>query len=527
METIISNSFIAHAVKISEKVLVHWQKIGLATLSALCFILMFPPFDVEVFAWVAFVPLLLAIRDVSRKEAFGLGWLSGLIGAVGTIYWVVVAMVTYGKMPVLLSVLALLLMASFLGLYVGIFAYLVRWLERRTALPLLLTAPAIWVAFEYARAYVLFPFPWSYVGYSQYLTPIVTQIADTTGVYGVSFLVMLVNAGVYTAAFSRVSQAMKRNALIATGCAIAISVGYGAFVLFGTDTLEERTVKVGVVQGNIDQAIKWNNAFKQHIFDTYVRLSTNIAAEKPELIVWPETAAPFLFLYDVEPQQQMIDLMSKLNTFLLFGGLNVTPIQGTREYNSYNSAFLLSPSGGILGKYDKMQLVPFGEYVPFKKLLFFIDRITTAIGEVQAGTVPEVMQANDTFFSVVICFESTFPNLVRKFVDNGARFLIIITNDAWYGHSPAAAQHFSMAAFRAIENRTAIARAANTGISGFIDPYGRILQQSEEYVEAALVHDIPLRTTTTFYTRHGDVFAWLCCAVAVGAIGLGWMRRYV
>ena len=487
-------------------------------LSALCFILIFPPFNFEMLAWVAFVPFLLAIRDASLKETFLLGWFSGLIGALGTVYWVVVAMVSYGNMPVWLSVLALLLMASFLGLYSGVFAWLVRRLDWQTSLLLILIIPSLWVALEYARAYVLFPFPWSYVGYSQYLTPIVTQIADTTGVYGVSFLVMLVNAGLYTAIFSRVSQTMKRNALIVTGCAVAVSVGYGAFVLFGTNSIEENTVNVGVVQGNIDQAIKWNSAFKQHIFDTYVRLSTEIAAEKPDVIVWPETAVPFLFLYDVEPQQQMIDFVGKLNTFLLFGGLHVTPIKGTREYNSFNSAFLLSPNGGLLGQYNKMQLVPFGEYVPFKKLLFFIDRITTAIGEVQAGTVPEVMQANDTLFSVVICFESTFPNLVRKFVGNGARFLVIITNDAWYGRSPAAAQHFSMATFRAIENRTAIARAANTGISGFIDPYGRILQQSETYVEAALVHEIPLRTTTTFYTRYGDIFAWLCCAAAVGAM---------
>lgn len=492
-------------------------------LSALCFILIFPPFNLEALAWVAFVPLLLSIRDASPKEAFFLGWLSGLLGTIGTVYWVVVAMVSYGNVPSWLSVLSLMLMASFLGLYSGVFAWLIRRLAAR--MPLFLMIPAIWVALEYARAYLLFPFPWSYVGYSQYLTPIIVQIADTTGVYGVSFLVMLVNAGFYAAVFSRISRRAKQTALIVTACAVAISAGYGAFVLSGANTYKEKTVKVAVVQGNIDQGIKWDSAFKQHILDTYARLSTEIAKERPDLIVWPETAAPFLFLYDAEPQQQMINLVRTLNTFLLFGGIHVTPVNGTREYHSFNSAFLLSPSGGLLGQYNKMQLVPFGEYVPFKKLLFFIDRITTAIGEVQAGTVPEVMQANDTLFSVVICFESTFPNLVRKFVGRGARVLLIITNDAWYGRSPAAAQHFSMATFRAIENRTAIARAANTGISGFIDQYGRILQQSDEYVEAALVHDIPLRTTTTLYTRYGDIFAWFCCAAVVGVVTLEAIKK--
>ncbi len=527
METIISNSLTIRTVTASEKVLVRWQKLGLVTLSALCFILVFPSFNVEVLAWVTFVPLLLAIRDASPNEAFWLGWLFGILGALGTVYWVVVAMVSYGNVSVWLSVLILLLMAAYLGLYVGVFAWLARWIERRASLSLILTVPAIWVALEYVRSFFLLPFPWSYVGYSQFLTPTVTQIADMTGVYGVSFLVMLVNAGLYTAAFARVSQKTKRSAFIATGCVVAVCVGYGAFVLSNADRVKQKTVKVAVVQGNIDQAIKWNAAFKQHISDIYSRLSLEAAKDKPDLIVWPETAAPFFFLYEVEPQQQMIDLVGKLNAFLLFGGLDFTPIKGTQAYNSFNSAFLLSPEGGVMGKYDKMQLVPFGEYVPFKKLLFFVDRITTAIGEVQAGTVPEVMQANDTFFSVVICFESTFPNLVRKFVKNGARFLLIITNDAWYGRSPAAAQHFSMATFRAIENRTAIARAANTGISGFIDPYGRILQQSDTYVEAMLVDEIPLRTTTTLYTRYGDVFAWFCCAVALGAAGLGRMRRIV
>ncbi|MFO7570478.1 MAG: apolipoprotein N-acyltransferase [Smithellaceae bacterium] len=179
----------------------------------------------------------------------------------------------------------------------------------------------------------------------------------------------------------------------------------------------------------------------------------------------------------------------------------------------------------LSGKYDKMHLVPFGEYIPFKKILFFVDKMVQAIGEVLPGQSYVVMSVNEKTLSTVICFEIIFPDLVRKFVDNGAQFLLTITNDAWYGRSAAPYQHFAMAAFRAIENRTAIARAANTGISGFIDPYGRILAQSDIYVEDALVHTIPLRTTTTFYTQYGNVFAILCSILTTVCVGYAWYRR--
>ncbi len=498
-----------------------WRQAILAALSAVCFILMFPTFDIEWLAWSAFLPLFWAMRGASATRAFWLGWLSGLLATLGTVYWVVVAMVAYGKMSLWLSLLLLLLMAAYLGLYVGLFALLARWLLLRSPLLFLLGAPAIWTALEYARSFFLFPFPWNYVGYSQYSTLIVAQIADMTGVYGVSFLILLVNAGVYAATLSNTSFRARQTALIAVAAALALTVGYGAFALFSSEHAaaqqSARMLNIAVVQGNIDQSIKWNEEFREHILEKYLRLTRSVAQQKPDMIVWPETAVPFLFRYERAPQQQMIDLARELGIPLLFGGIDVTLTKGRRIEHSLNSAFLLSETGGIIGKYDKIQLVPFGEYVPFAKLLFFVNRLTTAIGETKAGSSYEVMHANDSRFSVVICFESTFPNLVRKFVDRGAQFLVIMTNDAWYGRSSAAAQHFSMAAFRAIENRRAIARAANTGISGFIDPFGRILDQSGIYEDDARVHAIPLRKATTFYTRHGDLFAWFCCAAAIAA----------
>jgi apolipoprotein N-acyltransferase len=275
------------------------------------------------------------------------------------------------------------------------------------------------------------------------------------------------------------------------------------------------TVRVAVIQGNIDQGIKWDEAFKQHILDIYLRLSAGTLDEQPDLIIWPETAAPFVFKYAPLYQDQLIQAVQQWQVPLLFGGVDVVFVPPPKKYYSLNSAFLLSHQGDLVAQYDKIHLVPFGEYVPFKKVLSFVDRLVTAIGEILPGQEYTVMPFRDTPFSCVICFEIIFPNLVRKFVDNGARFVVTITNDAWYGRSSAPYQHFAMATFRAVENRVAIARAANTGISGFIDPMGRILARSDIFVEDALVYDIPVRATTTFYSQYGDIFVVGCLLLTI------------
>jgi apolipoprotein N-acyltransferase len=352
------------------------------------------------------------------------------------------------------------------------------------------------------------------------------------------------------------------------------------------------TIKVAVIQGNIDQAVKWDAQYRQQTLDTYITLSKQTLVEDPELIVWPETAVPFIFqagfkltewslqrlknekllgddvlknleslkdrnfpreqvfldavehqigkeqserykeniLRQARPDYYSMQLtagVQQFETHLLFGVQDIIPAPPPRNYNSFNSAFLLSPTGELVVKYDKINLVPFGEYVPFKKALFFIDKLVTAIGEVLPGTTYTVMPFDERPFSTLICFEIIFPNLVRKFVDRGAQFLVTITNDAWYGRSSAPYQHFSMATFRAIENRKAVARAANTGISGFIDPYGRVIAQSDIFVEDAIVRVIPVRNTMTFYTQWGDVFARLCCLLAVLWMGYAFYKsRY-
>ncbi len=502
-------------------------KMSLASLSGLLLILIFPFFNIELLAWIAFIPLLLAIQQENLKDAFWLGWLTGVVYGLGSLYWVTNTMVRYGGMPLLLSVIVLLLLVVYLALYVGAFCFLLRFLQQYTGYPLIAVAPTLWTALEYLRSFFIIGFPWNSLGYSQFLTPSVTQIADTTGVYGVSFVIVLVNAGIYTVLLTDIPRKIKIQTTIITLVFVVLNIGYSLFVLSSSD-LERNSerLRIAVVQGNIEQGIKWSKEHRQHIFDIYARLSRQTLEETPEMIVWPETAVPFIFHYDPVYKKQIVKLAQDLGVFLLFGGIDIIPdTSSPQQYNSLNSAFLLSPEGKLSGKYDKIHLVPFGEYIPFEHILFFVERITQAIGKVQPGKIYQVMQADGKPFSTVICFEIIFPNLVRKFVDKGARFLVTITNDAWFGKSSASYQHFAMVTFRAVENRVAIARAANTGISGFIDPYGRIIEQSEIFVDKTLVHDIPLRTGTTLYTRYGDLFARLCLFLSGIAIGYVILRK--
>lgn len=506
---------------------IDWPRISFIGLSGVLSVLIFPSFNLEILAWVAFIPLFFALQGQSLKNAFWLGWGAGLIHFFGTLYWVTVAMTVYGHIPKSVSAVLLVFQVMYVALYFGVFAMLMQYLEKRTCIPVVVSAPVVWTALEYARTYFFIGFPWNLLGYSQHLTPVMIQVADITGVYGVSFLVMLVNAGLYTCLLSGQTRQVKIITGILTAGCIAMCAAYGWVTLasFDRSASATETVRVAVIQGNIDQGQKWDAAFKDQILDTYLRLSADSLQEQPELIIWPETAAPFAFKYEPFYREKLIQAVQEWKTVLLFGVPDIVLAPPPKQYNSLNSAFLLSPQGELTAEYHKIHLVPFGEYVPFKKVLFFVDRLVTAIGEVLPGNEYTVMPFQDTPFSTVICFEIIFPNLVRKFVDSGAQFLVTITNDAWYGRTAAPYQHFAMATFRAVENRAAIARAANTGISGFIDPAGRILAHSDLFVEDALVSDIPVRTTFTFYTRYGDVFAVGCLLLAMFWTAKAWYNR--
>jgi apolipoprotein N-acyltransferase len=350
------------------------------------------------------------------------------------------------------------------------------------------------------------------------------QIADITGVYGVSFLVAAINGAIYDLALplsgkpgtGRTGPFVSRwQAILSLILFLFIVVGpllYGMAELNVPD--KQGNVKVSVIQGNIRQDVKWDSHFQREVIDTYERLSVKASSAKPDIIVWPESAVPFVFGYDKPLTEEISGFSKELNSYLLFGGV-VVKHNGADKSSLSNSAILLSPEGKVVSVYDKIHLVPYGEYVPLRELFPFINKMVTAIGDFSRGQETTVMETPFAKIGNLICYEIIFPGLVRKFVDEGADLLVTITNDAWFGRTAAPYQHFSMAVFRAVENRVPVARAANTGISGFIDAKGRIMDKSDIFTESVITEEIATGGEKTFYTRYGDVFAWICITVSL------------
>lgn len=494
----------------------------------------FPKYDMGLLAWVALVPLHIALDGISRRtQAFWLGWLSGIIASTGIMSWVVTAMHTYGKVPLVFSYGIMLLLTAYLGLYVALYSAGVVWFRMLVPRYGLFAAPCLWVTLELLRTYVLSGLPWSLLGYSQYRQLDLIQVADHLGVYGVSFLIVLANVALaelylwLMPLFRGFRPARLPWELVTTaGILVSLSWAYSTS-LIASDAVSrpQPTLQVGVVQPNIDQAIKWDQAFRDETLHRYDRLTESFGYGA-DLVVWPEAATPFI--YEREPlyQLKLVDMANRASAPLLFGSPAVR-FDADRKPFLLNSAYLLSPDGELLGRYDKQHLVPFGEYIPLKSsLLFFLEKMVEGIGDFQAGPGPTILSfqlkesegatvARRVKFGVVICYEVIFPDLVRRMATAGAEFLVTITNDAWFGDSSAPSQHFSMVVFRSVENHLAFARAANTGISGFIDPVGRIIEASPIFTQAALQAEIPIRQTKTFYSRHGDVFAYGCVLISL------------
>jgi apolipoprotein N-acyltransferase len=494
-------------------------------LSGVLLILSFPNLDLEFLAWFALVPLLYAIDGKELYRSFTLGFLTGLTAFLGILYWVIVAVHTYGNVPLLLSVPILLLLVAYLSVYIGAFAFLTRFIQKRTGLQTFLFMPALWVSLEYLRSFLLSGFPWANLGHSQYLNLPFIQIADMTGVYGLSFIILLVNVTLYSVLRQWQKRTVpSREIAFASILLLGILIyGYAKLKAVDQQIPRQPPLRVGLVQGNIDQSVKWDKSFQLETLKIYHRLSLRVAEQQPDLIIWPETATPFFFQNAAEEYHSLVlDVPRKTNTFLLFGSPSYKIEKG--RANHYNSAYLLTPSGEVAGKYDKIHLVPFGEYVPLGEILK-LGSLGEGIGNFESGREIANLSIPQGKFGVLICFEIIFPDLCRRFVKKGANFLVTITNDAWFGRTSAPYQHFSMAVFRAVENRVFVARAANTGISGLIDPSGKILKQGKIFAEEAITGTIRLSTERTFYTLYGDVFAWLCSGFTLLLLASAFSRR--
>jgi apolipoprotein N-acyltransferase len=516
------------------------RSLVLAGASGLFLPLSFPKSDLGLLAWIALVPLHWALDGKSKTQAFWIGWLSGTIAFTGMMAWVVTAMNTYGKVPLVISYGLMLLLTAYLGLYVGLYSAGAVWF--RTLIPRygLFAVPCLWVTLELIRTYVLSGLPWGLLGYSQYRQIEIIQIADHMGVYGVSFLIVLVNVALaeflswLTPLLRRFRPAKLPWELVAMAAlVVTLSWQYGLATISEApfSDIPRSSISVGVVQPNVDQAVKWDTAYREQTLARFDRL-TELLGRTTDLVIWPEAATPFVFEREPVYQLQLIALANRAQAPILFGSPALRFYPDRRPY-LLNSAYLLSPYGQLLGRYDKQHLVPFGEYIPFKSsFLFFLDKLVEGIGDFEAGTGPTVLtltpkprstavgvpgtMPRPVEFGVAICYEVIFPNLVRQFAVNGAEFLVTVTNDAWFGSSSAASQHFSMVVFRSVENHLAFARSANTGISGFIDPFGRIVEATPIFTEQAVKATMQVWRPHTFYSRYGDVFAYGCviiCAV--------------
>jgi apolipoprotein N-acyltransferase len=492
-------------------------KLIYALISGLILTAAFPDWGLDWLAWIAWVPLLMAVENSPPRSALKLGLLSGMVHYLTFLYWIYNVISFYGGLDPVTSIAILLVFCFYLSLYPAFFAFGFARFKGRKFASLLLAA--LWVGLEYGRAELLTGFPWCLLGYTQSRHLALIQMANLTGVYGVSFLIILANLLVYGFLINRSclkKKTLKWEALVFI-LLLSASLIYGNQTLAKIEKTEKSrgTVKIAVIQGNIDQSVKWLPSYQQATVRIYQDLSKSIYAFKPDLMVWPETSVPLFFQEQNELTASISTVAQESGADLIFGS-PAYQIQENRSNQYYNRAYHLDPSGKVIDYYDKVHLVPFGEYVPLKKLLFFVERLVTAAGDFVPGAEIKPVQLQNHKAGVLICFESIFPEIARTHVRQGADLLIILTNDAWYGRTSAPYQHFDMAVFRAIENQRPVIRAANTGISGFIGPQGRILQQSGLFIPAALSREMTLGPShQTFYTRHGDWFAGILAGLSL------------
>ena len=478
------------------------EKLLLALLSGAMLTASFPPSPLYFLAWLALVPLLKSLENQPPMAALRLGFAAGLAHYLTLIYWVIIVMGHYGHLPLPLSVSILILFSLYLSIYPAFFAWGYA-LIGRSFLGSLKTA-GLWVALEYVRANILTGFPWCLLGHSQYMNLEAIQVADLVGAYGTSFVIVLSSTLIYGLLLERNIDRWKREAPVLL-LILALALGYG-FYRMSDSRPPQATLKVAIVQGNIDQSIKWSPAYQEKTIQIYSALTLQSQPFGPDLVVWPETAVP-LFFQDGEPlARTVLHTARESGAYMIFGSPAYRRGRGSVSF--FNRAYLASPNAEIIGSYDKVHLVPFGEYVPIQRFLPFVQRLVVAAGDFLPGDTVAPLKFPKASAGVLICFESIFPELGRAMTKNGATLLVNLTNDAWYGMSSAPFQHFSMAVFRAVENRRPVVRAANTGISAFILPNGKIVEQSGLFTEALLTKELPLPGSgLTLYTRFGDFFA--------------------
>jgi len=511
-----------------------WHSLILALLSGGLLTLPFLSFSLGPAAWIALVPLLAALYGRTVREGFLLGLIAGAVWGWGGIYWLH-----------LVTVPGYLVLGLYLALYPALWSGWAAYLAVRRPGWLWWAAPAGWTALEYLRTYLFSGFPWNLLGTSQVENLPLIQIGSLAGVYGVGFLLVLVNAAIASAVvFLRAGKYSRDGVPARPGGIIPAVILLTAVLLYGRNALRtgegegrSEPLEVTVVQGAIRQDLKWVPGLAPSHFRTHLDLSLRALARSSDLVIWPESALPYYLEETPAVRKRLEELAAGGEAYLLVGG---DYRDGTGQYNS---AYLIPPAGGPRLRYDKVHLVPFGEYTPLKSIFPFLGRVVPWEEDFSPGRGYPVFTLTgfspprepEPRIGILICYEDIFPAPSRRMARAGADLLVNITNDAWFGRTPAPFQHSAASVFRAVENRVYLARAANTGYSCVIDPRGRVIGEvvagegKRLFVPGWVTASVGRSGPPSFYRRHGDLFSWLCVfsalAATLGALPFGSRRR--
>jgi apolipoprotein N-acyltransferase len=483
----------------------------------------FPKINLIFFSWISLIPLLFVLSKKKPGQAFFLGLVGGTAFYATLIYWIPSVPAHYGNLSTPLSLIIYAALVLFLALFWAVFALLFAVINRSFPAWIYVLAPFIWVVAEYLVTFVFTGFPWGLLGYAQLKNVHFIQMASVTGVYGLSFVIVL-----FQCAFVYAIKSRTKSPFFAA-LALVLLIHVAGFVTIKPTLQAGQSFSASVIQGNVSSDIAWNELPShdiEDIFNQHLALSRQAFKGGSRFIVWPEFSVPLCFscpygIYQVF-KDRLFRFVSETGCTLVLGTNEKKDIEGETKY--FNTALILKPDLTV-ERYFKMHLVPFGEYTPYKKIFSFISSVTHAIGDMTPGEEQRLMDYEGMQLGSPICYEIIFPDLVRKFVKKGASFLVTITNDGWYGRSAAPFQHFAMAAMRAVENRRFILRSATTGISGIIDPYGRILSESELMTQTSLTGMITPKRETTLYTRFGDILLYVSLTLTVISLILAVVKR--
>ena len=495
--------------------------------------LIFPSPSLAFLAWVALTPLIISILHGAARSSvdnycpprllrsFLLGYICGIVWYGGSCYWIYHVMNSYGGLEPVVAVAVLIAFCLYLGLYHGLFGLLLA-LAARGRQPhvgrALLLSPFLWVAVELARARIT-GFPWDLLGTAQVGNIALTRVATFTGVYGVSFEIALINAG-FAATF--LVPVPKRAALLGGVLGVAILLQAGNLV-HPVPSPHDYVATLVQVDIPILEENQWTPGLLQRTIASLEQISVPAAGDAeaqqgiPGLIVWPESPAPF-FATDPNFRADMSSMAQMANAYVVAGSLGLNQSQGAEHQQMYNSAVLVAPTGEWTARYDKIHLVPFGEYVPYRELFSFAGKLTREVGDFSPGFDRHPLDVGSMKLGVFICYESIFPDEVRQFARAGADVFVNISNDSWFGPTGAPGQHLNMVRMRAIENHRWVLRGTNTGITAAIDPYGRVVARAPSNQRIALNAPYARVSSTTFYTRHGDWFAYACAIISLVAL---------